>query len=302
MYSLYYSCTAVLVLVPGTYSRTAVLYCSLVHVGALGVYPVQSSTYIVLVPGTYSRTAVCSLVHVGALGVLGTFGKSQTNEGKVKNGEYYALFAAASGKKEVLLGDTTFFVRFQDEGKLPVSMSMSVRSRCALAWIGKDSGEVKRERDSPQPLSSKRRRGRQQSASASVSVSAADLKCPVDDSIKLCERNIVAVHDQLRELHGHRKRAFPLFHSLCHSPCHSPFVNPFLSLCLAVLLDMRKMFYKGKNCATPAWVADTRFKSGVKSGFKSGFKSGGKDEEKDEVGDMGKDEEKHVGLLVNPRL
>jgi hypothetical protein len=70
-------------------------------------------------------------------------------------------------------------------------------------------------------------------------------------------------------------------------------VNPFLSLCLAVLLDMRKMFYKGKNCATPAWVADTRFKSGVKSGFKSGFKSGGKDEEKDEVGDMGKDEEKH---------
>jgi hypothetical protein len=135
------------------------------------------------------------------------------NEGKVKNGEYYALFAAASGKKEVLLGDTTFFVRFQDEGKLPVSMSMSVRSRCALAWIGKDSGEVKRERDSPQPLSSKRWRGRQQSASASVSVSAADLKCPVDDSIKLCERNIVAVHDQLRELHGHRKRAFPLFHS-----------------------------------------------------------------------------------------
>jgi hypothetical protein len=73
--------TAVLVLVPGTYSRTAVLYCSLVHVGALGVYPVQSSTYIVLVPGTYSRTAVCSLVHVGALGVLGTFGKSQTYPG-----------------------------------------------------------------------------------------------------------------------------------------------------------------------------------------------------------------------------
>jgi hypothetical protein len=59
----------------------------------------------------------------------------------------------------------------------------------------------------------------------------------------------MAVHDQLRELHEHRKRAFPLCHSLCHSPCHSPFVNPFLSLCLAVLLDMRKMFYKGKNCA-----------------------------------------------------
>jgi hypothetical protein len=47
MYSLYYSCTAVLV----------------------------------LVPGTYSRTAVCSLVHVGVLGVLGTFGKSQTYPG-----------------------------------------------------------------------------------------------------------------------------------------------------------------------------------------------------------------------------
>jgi hypothetical protein len=69
MYSLYYSCTAVLVLVPGTYSRTAVLYCSLVHVGALGVYPVQSSTYIVLVPGTYSRTAVCSLVVRGFMAV-----------------------------------------------------------------------------------------------------------------------------------------------------------------------------------------------------------------------------------------
>eukprot|EP01047_Picozoa_sp_COSAG01_P020716 COSAG01_NODE_1184_length_11346_cov_58.600249_7_plen_148_part_00 len=86
-----------------------------------------------------------------------------------------------------------------------------------------------------------------------------ELECPVDGDIKVCEGNIVALDRELQGLHERRKRAFPLCHSPCHSPCQSPFVNPFLSLCLAVLLDMREMFYERSNCAMPAWVAARGF-------------------------------------------